>query len=112
MKSGKKYSYFDQTKLVVNETEVKDSKIPVVSGLKNKRKIKLYSQINNDKSDEIFRNSRSLWGKPEVWNIPGKDICKGSADLYGFWKRKSMPWKSGIRRTDRSDQTNLKKAGR
>ena len=48
-----------------------------------------------------------MWGKPEVWNIPGKDICKGSADLYGFWKRKSMPWKSSIRRTDRSDQTNL-----
>ena len=37
VKSGKKYSYFDQTKLVVNETEVKDSKIPVVSGLKIKK---------------------------------------------------------------------------
>ena len=19
-----------------------------------------------------------MWGKPEVWNIPGKDICKGN----------------------------------
>lgn len=52
---GKKYSYFDQTKLVVNETEVKDSKIPVVSGLKIKKN-KLYSQIkttNQTKFSEI-----------------------------------------------------------
>ena len=55
MKSGKKYSYFDQTELVVNETEVKDSKIPVVSGLKIKKN-KLYSQIkttNQTKFSEI-----------------------------------------------------------
>ncbi len=51
-------------------------------------------------------------GESQRYGIyPGKDICKGSADLYGFWKRKSMPWKSSIRRTDRSDQTNLKKLG-
>ncbi len=89
MKSGKKYSYFDQTELVVNETEVKDSKIPVVSGLKIKKN-KLYNQIKTTNQTKFSEDSRSMWGKPEVWNIPGKDICKGSADLYGFWKRKSQ----------------------
>ena len=46
VKSGKKYSYFDQTELVVNETEVKDSKIPVVSGLKIKKNTEKILKIN------------------------------------------------------------------
>ena len=111
VKSGKKYSYFDQTGLVVNETEVKDSKIPVVSGLKIKKN-KLYSQIKTTNQTKFSEIVEACGESQRYGNIPGKDICKGSADLYGFWKRKSMPWKSSIRRTDRSDQTNLKKAGR
>lgn len=56
VKSGKTYSYFDQSGLVVNESDVKESKIPVVEGLNIKRN-ELYKQIktsNQAKFSEIL----------------------------------------------------------
>ena len=56
VKSGKLYSYFDQSGLVVNESDVKESKIPVVEGLKIKR-LELYKKIktsNQTKFSEIL----------------------------------------------------------
>ena len=80
VKSGKKYSYFDQTKLVVNETEVKDSKIPVVSGLKIKKN-KLYSQIkttNQTKFSEIVE----ACGESQRYGIYPEKIYVKDQQIY------------------------------
>ena len=83
VKSGKKYSYFDQTGLVVNETEVKDSKIPVVSGLKIKKN-KLYSQIkttNQTKFSEIVE----ACGESQRYGIyPAKIYVKDQQSYMDF----------------------------
>ena len=80
VKSGKKYSYFDQTGLVVNETEVKDSKIPVVSGLKIKKN-KLYSQIkttNQTKFSEIVE----ACGESQRYGIYPEKIYVKDQQIY------------------------------
>lgn len=80
VKSGKKYSYFDQTELVVNETEVKDSKIPVVSGLKIKKN-KLYSQIkttNQTKFSEIVE----ACGESQRYGIYPEKIYVKDQQIY------------------------------
>ena len=80
VKSGKKYSYFDQNGLVVNVTEVKDSKIPIVSGVKIKKN-KLYSQIkttNQTKFSEVVE----ACGESQRYGIHPEKIYVKDQQIY------------------------------